>query len=187
MKSLLTLLFTLFTIIVNGQFITTNPDTICIGVNGSIYNLTNTPGYTYTWNVSPPGLITSGQGTNQINVDWSFASGGLINNAVSVFATDANGCQSLPVNLNVFIYEIIPTITQIGPFCETTSCTNLIGTPAGGVFSGVGVVNNQFCPSTSGSGNFIITYTYTNGGCVFTATSNIIVQPIPTLTPISHN
>ena len=187
MKILLTLTFTLFTLIVSGQFTTINPDTICLGTNGSIYNVVNTPGYTYTWNVLPPGIITSGQGTNQIGVDWSLSPSGFINNAISVFVTDDNGCQSQQVTLNVFIYEVIPTITQVGPFCEGSPCINLVGAPVNGVFSGIGVVNNQFCPTISGSGNFVITYTYSSGGCVFTTTSNVVVQPIPTLTPISHN
>jgi hypothetical protein len=187
MKIVLTLLLTFFTLFVSGQFTTINPDTVCIGVNGSIYNVTNTPGYTYTWNVLPPGVIISGQGTSQIGVDWSSAPSGFIVNAISVFATDANGCQSQPVNLNVFIYEVLPSITQINPLCEGSPCVNLIGTPINGVFSGVGVINNQFCPTISGSGTFTITYTYSSGGCVFTTNSNIIVQPIPTLTPISHN
>jgi hypothetical protein len=62
---------------------------------------------------------------------------------------------------------------------------NLVGSPVGGVFSGAGVVGNTFCPTTSGT--FTVTYTVTQNGCTFTTTTNVIVNPIPTLTPIQHN
>lgn len=41
----------------------------------------------------------------------------------------------------------------------------LIGTPAGGTFSGNGVVNGYFYPRVAGLGSHIITYTYSNGFC----------------------
>ncbi|MFZ1535120.1 MAG: hypothetical protein WAT14_13155, partial [Chitinophagaceae bacterium] len=38
-------------------------------------------------------------------------------------------------------------------------------TPAGGTFSGNGVVNGYFYPRVAGLGSHIITYTYSNGFC----------------------
>lgn len=188
MKKLLTILFTMLTTATFAQLTTTNPDTVCINTPGSTYQVPSLgAGYTYTWTVTAPGTITSGQGTNQINVNWSAAGPGLINNAVSVFATSPSGCQSLPVTLNVFILQITPTITPIGPFCANNACVNLVGTPAGGIFSGNGVVNNQFCPQTAGPGTHTITYTYVQNGCVFTATTTVVVNPVPVLSPIQHN
>lgn len=169
------------------QLTTTNPDTVCYQTPGSIYQVPNTAGYTYNWVVSAPGVITGGQGTNQIGVDWSTAAPGTIVNGVSVTATDANGCTSLPVNLNIFIYQVVPTITAIGPFCEGEPCVNLTGTPAGGVFSGTGVVGNQFCSTTAGPGTHTITYTITANGCTFTTTTTVTVNPTPVLSPIQHN
>ena len=187
MKKLLVILSMLISSISFDQSTTINPDTVCINTNGSIYNVTNTPGYVYTWTVLAPGVITSGAGTNQINVNWSAAGAGLIPNAVTVFATAPGGCTTIPVTLNVFILEVIPTITPIGPFCAGAACVNLVGTPIGGTFSGTGVVGNQFCPVTSGVGTFTITYTVTQNGCTFTTTTNVTVSPLPVLTPISHN
>lgn len=186
MKKLLTLILFLLPIVTFGQFTTLNPDTVCYQSNGSIYNLPNTPGYVYNWNVLSPGILSSGQGTNQINVNWSGAAPGLIINAVTVSAT-SGGCVSPTVNLNVFIYQVIPTIVVVGPFCSSDQCVNLVGSPVGGIFAGNGVVGGQFCPGTSGPGIHVITYTYINGGCTFTATINIIVNLVPVLSPIQHN
>ena len=185
MKKLLVILFMLISSISFAQFTTINPDTVCINTNGSIYNVTNTPGYVYTWTVLAPGVVTGGAGTNQINVNWSAAGSGLISSAITVYATSPSGCQSLPVTLNVFILQIIPTITPIGPLCSGSPCVNLVGSPVGGVFSGTVVVGNTFCPTTSGT--FTVTYTVTQNGCTFTTTTNVVVNPIPTLSPIQHN
>ena len=43
--------------------------------------------------------------------------------------------------------------------------TKLTGTPAGGTFTGNGVVNDYFYPRIAGVGTHIITYTYNNGFC----------------------
>lgn len=189
MKKLILILFTLLTTTVFAQLTTTNPDTICVNQTGSIYQVPSLgAGYTYNWTISSPGTITAGAGTNQITVNWGALPVGLNTNAVSVFATNtASGCQSAPITLNVFVLQIIPTITSIGPFCQGANCVILTSTPAGGVFSGTGVVGNQFCSTTSGVGTFPITYTITQNGCTFTATTNVIVSPLPILSPIQHN
>jgi len=183
----LTVAFTMSPLVTFSQLITTNPDTVCYQTAGSIYQVPNTPGYTYTWTVATPGIMQSGQGTNQINVDWSNAAPGTIINGITVFATDANGCTSTPVTLNIFIYQVIPTITNIGPFCQSEPCINLSATPAGGTFTGLGVSGNQFCPNVAGPGTHTITYTVTANGCTFTATTTVTVNAAPVLTPIQHN
>jgi hypothetical protein len=187
MKNLITLLTFLIPVLGFSQLTTVNPDTVCYQTSGSIYQVPNTPGYTYNWVVSSPGTITNGQGTNQINVDWSTASPGTIVNGVSVTATDANGCTSDPVDLNIFIYQVLPSITTIGPFCEGEPCVTLNATPTGGVFSGNGVSGNQFCSGVAGVGTHTITYTLTINGCTFTTTSTVVVNQIPVLSPIEHN
>jgi hypothetical protein len=111
----------------------------------------------------------------------------LINNAISVVATNASGCQSTPVTLNVFILQVIPTITALGPYCSTDPCVNLVGAPIGGTWSGTGVVGNQFCPNQASTGSNTITYTVTQGGCTFSTTSTVTVNAQPVLSPIQHN
>lgn len=188
MKKLFLLFFVLLTTAVFGQFVTTNPDTVCYQSQSlSQYQVTSVGAGTYTWTVPACATITSGQGTNSINVNWSNCQPGLINNGVSVVYTSQAGCPSNPVSLNVLIYQVVPTITAIGPFCVTDPCVPLSGLPAGGTWTGNGVVNGQFCPGTAGPGASTITYTYTNSGCTFTTTTNTGVSPQPTLTPIQHN
>lgn len=165
---------------------TLSPDTVCYQSTGSIYQVDNEPGNTYTWSVQAPGVILSGQGTNIINVDWSGANVGLIGTAVSVFPTNQYGCVGPTVIMDVFIYNETPTVTPMS-FCLDEPCTNLIGTPLGGTWSGPGVVGAQFCPSIAGVGDHVVTYTYTVGECVFTATGTMTVYPVPTISPISHD
>lgn len=185
MKKLFVTILLMLPLATFAQTSTANPDTVCYQSAAlSTYSIPSAGAGTYTWTVAAPGVITAGQGTNSISVNWSAAAPGLINNGVSVSFTSATGCPATPVNLNVLIYQVVPTITPIGPFCQGDPCVNLVGSPAGGTWSGVGVVGNQFCP---GAANSTITYTYTNGGCTFTATTGVTVAPTPVLSPIQHN
>lgn len=187
MKKLLLIFLFILPLLSYSQFTTINPDTVCYQASGSIYQVTNTPGYTYNWIVAAPGIITGGFGTNQIQVDWTNANPGLINNAVSVQASNATGCLSPVVTLDVFIYNVNPTFIQINDMCDGTPCQNLSGSPTGGVWTGTGVVGNTFCPNISGVGNFNLTYTYTSAGCQFTTTMAVNVIQLPILSPIEHD
>lgn len=185
MKRLLFIAAMLISSTAQSQLTTTNPDTVCYQTNTlSTYTIPSVGAGTYTWTIPTCATLVSGQGTTSISVNWSTCPAGLINNAVSVSFTNATGCVSTPVTLNVLIYQVTPTIVPIGPFCANDPCVALTATPIGGTWSGTGVTGNQFCPSTS---NSLITYTYTNGGCTFTTTSNVQVNSIPVLTPIQHN
>lgn len=161
-------------------------DTVCYRSTNATYQVTNTPGNTYTWTIAAPGVITAGQGTNIITVNWGTANPGLISNAVSVFATSADGCPSPPVLLDVFVLNIVPTVVPI-VVCDNTPCVPLNGSPLGGTWSGNGVVGNTFCPNVAGVGTSNITYTYTQNGCTFTATGTATVNPLPTISPIRYN
>lgn len=188
MKKLVLFLMLLVSSVGMTQTSTINPDTVCYQTSGSIYTVPSLgAGYTYTWTVASPGVLVSGQGTNTINVNWSTASPGLITNGITVFASNSSSCQSTPVTLNVFILQVIPTITALGPFCATEPCVTLTGTPAGGTFSGPGVTGNQFCPNQANIGSNTITYTVTQGGCTFSTTTSVNVSSQPVLSPIQHN
>lgn len=187
MKKLLTFLFVIIPTLVWAQLTTINPDTVCYQLGGSIYEVTPTAGLIYTWTVTPPGIITGGQGTNQIQVDWSNANPGLIPGAVQVQASNNIGCLSPIVTLDVFIYNVTLNLTPVADMCEYANCVPLQATPAGGTWSGNGVVNSDFCPTTSGAGTFNLIYTYTDAGCVFTNIMQVDVLPQPLLLPIEHN
>ena len=193
MKRILLALMTMISTISLSQLTTTNPDTVCYQSTAlSTYTIPSVGSGTYTWTVTAPGVITAGQGTNSISVNWSAAAPGLIPNGVSVTYSSpppAN-CPATPVNLNVLIYQVIPTITALGPFCESDPCVNLVGTPAGGTWSGTGVVGNQFCPDNVTNGTnatSTVTYTVGSAGCTFTTSVVVPVYGTPTLSPIQHN
>lgn len=172
---------------------TTNPDTVCYQTPGSTYTVTSDPGNTYTWTVASPGVITSGQGTPSIVVDWSTANPGLISNAVTVTVATPFGCDT-STTIDVFILNIVPTFTPT-PLCVNAGCIPIVGTPAGGVFTGTGVSgpnasgSYEFCPGIAGVGSHTVTYAYTLAGCTFTTTGTgpFVVNPLPTISPISHN
>jgi hypothetical protein len=193
MKRILFILMMMISGISLSQLSTTNPDTVCYQSTAlSTYTVPSIGSGTYTWTVTSPGVITTGQGTNSISVNWSAAAPGLITNGVSVtYSSPAPAnCPATPVNLNVLIYQVIPTITAIGPFCESDPCVNLAGTPVGGTWSGTGVVGNQFCPDNVTNGTnttSTVTYTVTSGGCTFTTSVVVPVYGTPTLQPIQHN
>lgn len=53
------------------------------------------------------------------------------------------------------------------------------GMPAGGTYSGPGVIGTDFDPTVAGLGTHDITYTYTDGnGCIASATESITVNPV---------
>jgi hypothetical protein len=187
MKKFLILLLLLLPTVTFAQLTTFNPDTVCYQTTGSIYSVNNIAGLNYVWSVLSPGVITSGQGTNQITVNWSSANPGLITGAVSVYATNAAGCQSSVVDLNVFILNVVVAATPISPICETASCVGLSATPNGGIWSGTGINGSQFCPGISGPGQFNLTYTVNSGGCAFTDVIIANVSQQPVLLPIQHN
>ena len=61
-----------------------------------IYSVALTTGSTYLWNVPAGATILSGQGTNSVTVDFDGNFG-----IVSVVETNSNGCEGLPVEVNV--------------------------------------------------------------------------------------
>jgi len=159
-------------------------DTICMNSTNEIYFCPNIgPGYTYQW--STVGNITTGQGTNQISVDWNGTTNGFIPGGVQVTAYNPFGCSSLPVSVDLFVLNVLPVITPTGPFCSNDEFTILTATPIGGVFSGSGVMGDDFYPSNADTLNNIITYTYTQSGCVFDTTTDIIVYENPQISPIT--
>lgn len=71
------------------------------------------------------------------------------------------------------------------PAFNTLLCENFVplslnsARPVGGIYRGLGVENGKFDPAIAGSGNHLIQYTYTEGGCTDSAESAIAVSATP--------
>ncbi|GAB4279444.1 MAG: hypothetical protein Kow0068_03440 [Marinilabiliales bacterium] len=102
--------------------------------------------------------------------------------------TVTDGSQSATDQLTVIVHQD-PTLSFTLPasFCDNDPPYNLVGSPAGGTFSGTGVTGSTFDPSSVPTGTPIdITYTYdqyNNAGtavlCSFTLTQSTIVNASP--------
>ena len=168
--------------------VTINPitglDTICYNSTTNLYNVSSVfPNLNYVWS-NTMGNITTGQGTNQINLDVTSVNGGLYSNTLSVIGVNQVGCQSSPETFTIYVLNILPVITQVGPFCEYDNCINLIATPSGGIFSGMNVWNGQYCPNNGFIGLDQVDYTYTQSGCWFDTSIFVQVYPRPLITPV---
>jgi hypothetical protein len=124
------------------------------------------PGSSYLW--------STGQTTQTITV-------GMSGNYFVTMTDTASGCV-LSDTINVLL-KYSPTTTFVlasSIVCVNDSAFTLTtGTPPGGLYSGTGVIVNQyFYPSVSGVGTFVLTYTYTDSlGCSGIATDTITVSP----------
>ena len=162
----------------------TGQDTICINSVVNLYDVSSiTPNLNYVWTTNS-GTISTGQGSTQINIDATGVPSGFYNNMISVYGVDGNGCTSQPQNYNINVYSETPIITPVGPFCSYDEFLTLQATPINGVFSGNGVIGDDFYPSNA-VGTSTITYIYTQSGCVFGTTTDITVYPQPTLDSIT--
>ncbi len=88
-------------------------------------------------------------------------------------------CQT--TNLNVALSQSCPSISfnTLPANTSSNSSIPLSGSPAGGTFSGPGVIFNAFNPSIAGTGFHTITYTYNDGnGCSGTSSQSILVFSI---------
>jgi hypothetical protein len=73
-----------------------------------------------------------------------------------------------------------PATGSYGPVCSTGDPVSLNGgVPAGGTWSGTGVVDNEFYPAV-GQGTYTLVYGVDGGGCIGYASTNIVVQQPPT-------
>lgn len=139
-------------------------------VNGPAVNLGGLPAGG-SW--SGPGVVAN---------SFTPASAGPGLHVVTYSYTNANGCtRTCTANITVNALPVVACGTY-GPFCVDAPSTALGGAPAGGTWSGTGVVANAFVPSNAGAGSHPVTYTYTDAnGCTNTCTTNITVNALPAL------
>ena len=149
--------------------------TVTIGGNPTMVG--GTPPISYTW--------TPSTGLNNPNIANPVATVSSTTTYI-VSTTDFNGRGGMDTVTITVLSASNVTLDPFPPLCEYDSIQTLNqGHPAGGVYSGNGiVVSPRFNPALAGQGRHTITYTYTNPSCStsFSATGSIYVNPAPSLT-----
>jgi len=179
-----------YTVIVNPIPVPTilGPDFVCAGSQNVVY--TTEAGMTnYFWLVGAWGFITSGQGTNTINV--AFAPFSVIN-PVSVSYTNSNGCAGWSNNLMVSLLpRPLPTILGDSSVCfgatgitysTDAGMTNYLWSVSSGGTITSGIGTNQITVTWNTSGAQTVSIDYTNSdGCTATSPTlmNVNVNPLP--------
>jgi hypothetical protein len=141
---------------------------VCSGIS---IQLNATGAYSYTW--SP---IT---GLNDPNSASPIASPNA-STWYRVVGISAQGCISLDSVWVEVVEPVTPVITTLGPFCANQGPVSLQASPGGGTFSGIGVSNSQFNPSSLTAGTYTISYQFVdNFGCSSTTSISVVVNPAP--------
>ena len=103
--------------------------------------------------------------------------------AGSYYATQTNICEGARANVTA-VENTLPnvSIAKVADLCLLDNSITLTASPSGGSFVGTGITGNGvFTPSTSG--NFTITYNYTDSKSCSNSSSTIIkVNALPTVT-----
>ncbi|MCG3167509.1 MAG: hypothetical protein POELPBGB_03301 [Bacteroidia bacterium] len=132
---------------------------------------------------APAGGTFSGPGINGDEFTPSNASLGTV--SITYTYTDGNGCTNFETQ--TAIVNDIPALTLSGTapsYCvDDNTPVTLVGTPAGGTFSGAGVTGGTWTASDAGVGTHTITYTYTDGNnCTNSTTISVVVNDLPVVT-----
>ncbi|MFM8786923.1 MAG: PKD domain-containing protein, partial [Bacteroidota bacterium] len=149
--------------------ITSSRDSINAGGSVSL-TATNLPLGTYSWT---PGSTLSAT-NSQIVVATPTAT-----TTYSVTGTNISGCPSTASKTIVVLSLPSVNAGNDTTLCQNSGSINLVGSPAGGTWSGTGVSGNSFNPNSVGI--FTITYTYAQLGSNFTDTRVITVAANPSV------
>ena len=133
-----------------------------------------------TLSASLPGGSWSGAGVNTVTGVFTPSSG--VNGPNNILYSIGGFCPATDNTVINVVAAPAVNITQSSPFCLNSLNTTLSANPAGGTWSGTGIldpVTGSFSPSIAGVGPTTITYTFNSAPCTVTATSNVIVNPLP--------
>jgi hypothetical protein len=173
----------------------TGPNPVCENTLGSVYSVLPAGGSTYNWVITGNGVITFGQGTNSITVDWGLAGSATI----TLTQTNSSGCPGLPVTFNVTI-NAQPTASATAAndtMCAgssinlngiATNGTILWTTSGSGSFSNSTVPNPTYTSAATDTPLVTLTMTVNNPPCAAAvATVQITVLPLPVTSIINGN
>lgn len=130
-----------------------------------------------TLNASPLGGFFDGPGVTGNIFDPAVAGPGTYG---VTYTYSENGCTV--TDIIDIVVNATPVVTINAPVqvCLSGGPVTLSATPAGGFWSGPGVIGNQFFPDVAGAGTHDITYTVDVNGCTGSTTAAIeVVSPTP--------
>jgi len=156
----------------------TGPTELCQGISYTTLNTSAVPGaLSYQWTLTPAGCGTI-TGTGSIttiywNVNW--------NGTAYITVKAVNSCGvGLPSSPASILMKPSPTVTlsPLSSACLSWPAFTLTGgLPAGGTYSGTGVLGGMFTPASAGVGNHTVVYTYVDAsGCSNSASQTIFVD-----------
>ncbi|GJM34406.1 MAG: hypothetical protein DHS20C18_34070 [Saprospiraceae bacterium] len=125
---------------------------------------------------SGPGVTDDGNG---MTFSFDPAAAGVGSAIITYTYNTGTACGESTATTNITV-AALPTVTFTapGPFNADDEAVMLTqGMPAGGTYSGPGVTDSTFDPTTAGAGMHTITYSYTDAnGCSASATGIITVE-----------
>jgi hypothetical protein len=154
--------------------------TICPGNTANlVVDFTGTPPFTFTYFNGSVNAMISGININPYILQALPASTTTYS-LVSMSDATCSGTTSGTATVNIIVAPTV-TLAAFSPICTNAGMQNLTGgSPAGGVYSGLGVTGSTFDPSV---GTSTITYTVTYGtGCQKSASRVWTVSTAPVVT-----
>jgi gliding motility-associated-like protein len=152
-----------------------NDVSFCTG-GTSILGTSSVAGMTYAWS---PSTGLSSATVAQPSVTLTNVTGSTQTTVYTLTVTNTlNGNCTATDAVNVAVNPL-PTVSagSYSPVCSTAATVALVGAPAGGIYTGLGVTGTTFNTS---SGTQTITYSYSNAlGCSNSATALITVNQQP--------
>ncbi len=149
----------------------------CVGLSTTLSNTTGSG----VWSSATPAVATIVGGV----VTGVTAGSSLISYTV----TDLNGCASSDTTtVRIYAFPTVNAITGITTVCALDS-TQLASTTLSGVWSsastGVATISATGMVKGVSAGSSIISYTLTQNSCTTTRTTNVTVNPLPVVNPIT--
>jgi hypothetical protein len=153
---------------------------ICSGESTNIYlQSQNAVNATFSWTATSTWVNGCGGGNGNTIAQNLTLNGSVPGSVVyNVTAIDSGCSASCSFTINV---NPVPSVS-ITTALPDTICANynpvlLAGNPAGGIFTGTGIVNSVFYPNLPGTGYSPIAYEFTNAlGCSATAADSIYID-----------
>ncbi len=195
------LILLLLSAIIQGAWAQNQNPTQTVCLSAQTYSVDPVVGATFEWSISAGGTITSGNGTQNITIDWNIAGGPY---TVSVYSYKSIGCPSITQSVSVTVVSqpTGPTLNVKAPnltsVCDGTNVSATFITGSGGVgcsdafqyrFDGIGLWT-AYTPGNnlSTSGHTLVEIQGQRSGCIsgsgctgtsWTTLASWIVNPIP--------